>query len=62
VAGAFTVYCVCERPLLLIRRGTTTPTAGVIVLDVDADGVARAQCPCGEVWKRDSQPATSVLR
>lgn len=62
MSGAFTVYCTCDRPLLLIRRGKTTPTAGVVVLDVDGAGVVRAMCPCGEVWVRDTQVATSVIR
>lgn len=62
MSGAFTVYCTCERPVLLIRRGKTTPTAGVVVLDVDGEGVARAQCPCGEVWERDTQPTLNMVR
>jgi hypothetical protein len=58
VSGAYTVYCsTCERPVLLIRRGKTTPTAGVVVLDVDGEGVVRAMCPCGEVWRRESVEA-----
>jgi hypothetical protein len=32
------------------------------VLDVDGEGVVRAMCPCGEVWRRNTQQTLNMVR
>lgn len=63
MAGAFTVYCPsCDRPVLIRRRGSEYPVAGVDVLDVDGEGVAVARCTCGVLWRReDSRTVSNAL-
>jgi hypothetical protein len=63
VASDFTVYCHdCSRPLLLRRRGSQYPVAGVDVLEADGEGVAVARCMCGVLWRRDSQYTANLVR
>jgi hypothetical protein len=63
VSGDFTVYCgACSRPVLLRRRKAQYPVAGVVVLNVDGEGIASAVCPCGETWERDSETTVNLVR